>query len=461
MITRFATANEPRSLVGSPSSYLRLPLRGRALAILVFAFLLPGLLSHDPWKTNDAIGWGVTYSMLTSGNWVSLQLAGEHFFGPGPLDFWLAALCAQLFSFVLPLHDGARVASFGCGLATLYFTRLASRELYGKPAGDLALLALMGCLGFMIHVRETAPETAALAGAAAAYYGIAIAWKKPVKGGLFFGGGLAAAFLATGVAALLPPLIAAIALIPFAIADRERAYLRAVALGLAVMIPIAALWLVALAFVDRPYLNAWLAVQWNNAINGPRLTVSLDYLKTLAWAAWPAWPLTVWAAWAYRRNLRKPGFAVPFVAAAVAVLLLLFTNDARETDALVLLVPLAIPAGVVALGLRRGAANALAWFSLMTAALLAAAIWVMWFALLTGIPARIAANVGKLEPGFVATLQPGLVIAALAFTFAWLWFVIRTPLSSLRALPYWATGLTLIWALTMTLWLGWIGTASR
>jgi 4-amino-4-deoxy-L-arabinose transferase-like glycosyltransferase len=435
---------------------IRLPPRGRVLALLVAAFLLPGLIGHDPWKTEDAIGWGVTYSMLQTGNWVSPQLAGEHFFGPGPLYFWVAALCSKLFAFALPAHDGARIASLLGALLALYFTRLAARELYGKPAGDLSLLALMGCLGFLIHARETAPETAALAAVAASYYGIAIAWKKPVKGGLFFGGGLAGAFLATGYPALLPPLVAALLLIPFAIADRARPYLRAVALGIAVLIPLAAGWLIALAIVDRPYFDQWLTVQWTNAINRPRLAVSMDYVKTLAWAAWPAWPLTLWAAWAYRRNLRNPGFAVPFVAALVALVLLIFTSDAREMDALVLLVPLAIPAGTVAMQLRRGAANALAWFSLMTAGLLAAALWVMWFANLTGFPARIATNVGKLEPGFSATLSPLMLIIALAFTSGWVWFIARTPMSSLRALPYWAASLTLIWGLTMTLWLGWI-----
>ncbi len=76
--------------------------------------------------------------------------------------------------------------------------------------------------------------------------------------------------------------------------------------------------------------------------------------------------MTVWATWAYRRRLREPGFAVPFVASIVSFVLLLLMRNPRDIDMLALLVPMSIPAGVAAIALRRGAANALAWFAVMT-----------------------------------------------------------------------------------------------
>ena len=41
-----------------------LPLHGWPLVGLALAFLLPGLIGHDPWKTVDAIGIGVVFGLL-------------------------------------------------------------------------------------------------------------------------------------------------------------------------------------------------------------------------------------------------------------------------------------------------------------------------------------------------------------------------------------------------------------
>lgn len=434
---------------------LRLPPRGVVLLAFIAAYLLPGLFGHDPWKTEDALGFGITYGLLSGGDWLTLHLAGEPFVRDGPLYYWAAAVLAQIAAFALPLHDGARLASLLFGGLTLYFTRLAARELYGKDQGDLSTLALLGCLGFLVHVREVAPHVATLAGSAAAYYGLAIAWKKPLKAGVMFGGGIAGGLLAGGALAVLPTLVAAILLLPMAMASNTRSYVRAVGIGVASATAISLAWLVPLAIIHPDYFAAFQSAQWAR-LASPAIDVSIDQFKTLAWLAWPAWPLSIWAMWAFRRNLRNPSFAVPFAGGLVTLATLLVLADSREPDALALLVPLSIPAGAAAIFLRRGAANALAWFSLMTFTLLALALWAMWFAMITGWPAQMAANVAKLEPGFEPVFQPFAVATALFYSLLWASFVRRAELSTLRSIPFWSAGLALVWGLAMTLWLGWI-----
>jgi 4-amino-4-deoxy-L-arabinose transferase-like glycosyltransferase len=154
--------------------------------------------------------------------------------------------------------------------------------------------------------------------------------------------------------------------------------------------------------------------------------------------------------------MRDPGFAVPFVGTLVAFVLLVFAGVDREMDALGILVPLAIPAGSAAIALRRGAANALTWFSLMTFSLIAAASWFMWFAMMTGVPERTYRNVMKLVPGF----EPGFhwlpFAVALGLTAAWAVLVARCDRSTLRSVPFWTAGITLAWGLATTIWLPWI-----
>lgn len=424
--------------------------------MLALAFMLPGLFGHDPWKTEDAVGFGVVYSLLDQGAWLTPQLAGEPYLEDGPLYYWLAAGLASLAAFALPLHDGARLASLATISAAFYFTRLAARELYGKRSGDLSALAFLGCVGLLVHAHEVLAETAMLAFLALAYYGVSIAWKKPLKAGVCFGIGAGGAFLAKGLAAWIAPVIAVLLLLPIAIHENARNYVKSVGLGLVLMALIMAPWPMALAHTAPDYLRLWWDWQVGRLGGAPRVSTSLEYLKTLAWTAWPAWPMTLWAAWAFRSTLRNPGFAVPLVAALVVFALLLLDRAPRELDALALLVPLSIPAGAVAMGLRRGAANALSWFSLMTFGLISATLWVMWFAMQTGFPARLAANVAKLEPGFEPTLSWFAVAIAAVYTLGWIVLVARSEDSTLRSVPFWTSGLTLTWGLAMTLWIGWI-----
>lgn len=435
---------------------IRLPLAGWPLALFVAAFLLPGLVGHDPWKTEDAVGFGVVHQMLSSGDWLAPHLAGEPFFEDGPLYFWVAGGFVLALAGILPPHDAARFASALFILAALWFVRLAARELYGKREGDLSVLALMGCVGLLWHAHEATAETAMLAGLAAAYYGVAISHRKPIKSGICFGLGTAVAFLAKGFAALLQPLAAALLVLPLCASFRQRNFAFSVGLGCAILIPLVVAWPWAVAVRAPAYFDGWLAWQLAQVSHAPQLASFLEILKTLVWAAWPVWPLTIWATWEFRRQLREPGFAVPFVGTIVALALLIVMGRPREMDMLALLVPLAIPAGAAAVGARRGAANALEWFAVMTFTLAAGYMWFMWLATLTGVPEPISKHAMRLAPGFVIRVEWAPLGFALLLTVAWLVLVNRAERTTLRSLTFWTAGATLVWGLAMTLWLDWI-----
>jgi 4-amino-4-deoxy-L-arabinose transferase-like glycosyltransferase len=433
-----------------------LPLASWPLAVLVAAFLLPGLVGHDPWKTEDAVGFGVVHQMLASGDWLAPHLAGEPYYEDGPLYFWVAALLVKALGTVLAPHDAARFASALFVLAALWCVRLAGRELYGKPQGDLSMLAMLGSVGLLWHAHETTAETAMLAGLAAAYYGVAISHRKVYKGAFFFGLGTGVAFLAKGLVALLQPFAAALLVLAISAPYRQRGFAAAVGLGVLILAPFVLVWPGLLASRSPDYFEGWLAWQFANVSHPPTLPKVLAILKTLAWGAWPVLPMTLWATWEYRRNLREPGFAAPFVASIVSFVLLLFMPNPRDMDVLVLLVPLSIPAGAAVLALRRGAANALAWFAIMTFTLVGSYMWLMWLATLIGFPAPLARTAARLEPGFVLEVRWLPLAFALAITAAWWILILRVERSTLRSVTLWAAGITVVWGLVATIWLDWI-----
>jgi 4-amino-4-deoxy-L-arabinose transferase-like glycosyltransferase len=125
----------------------------------------------------------------------------------------------------------------------------------------------------------------------------------------------------------------------------------------------------------------------------------------------------------------------------------------------VTLLPLLAPLVILAVqgvpSLRRGAAAALDWFGLVTFAFFGGLVWLGYFAMMTGLPPRIAHNVAKLAPGFVAEFNPFLFLVALALTATWLYLMFFTVYSPTRSIARWATGIVLLWGTFATLWMPW------
>src|SRR2546421_13058513 len=86
----------------------RTPLKAGLFVLLCAAWLLPGLVAHDPWKYDEAVVFGIVNEVLRSGDWVNMRLAGEAYFDKAPLFIWGSALLARVFGTLLPLHDPAR-----------------------------------------------------------------------------------------------------------------------------------------------------------------------------------------------------------------------------------------------------------------------------------------------------------------------------------------------------------------
>jgi 4-amino-4-deoxy-L-arabinose transferase-like glycosyltransferase len=428
---------KPPSWVLSPIAFdgTRTPVKTALFLIVCFAWVLPGLVGHDPWKTDEALAFGAVTEMLRTGNWASFAIAGEPLPGEPPLFLWTAAAFASALGGLMPLHDAARLAAGLYMALTLALLSAASWELMGERAVRMSVLLMIGCLGLLIRAHEMTPELAGLAGAAAALYGLALSRRRMWPGAVLAGVGLVAGYLGNGLLGLgmLAVLIAALAAWP---AWRSRRH------GLVA--------LVAAACV-LPFLLLWPpAALPGEAGQGTR---GLGYfVKQLTWYAWPAWPLAAWTLWRARRTLaERTELHLPLTALVVFFAAIAAFGEARDVSLMPVLLPLAI-LGVAELDLLpRGAASALDWFGVMTFFLMGVALWVLWGAALTGTPEVAAAYIRRELPGF--TYRFSFVAFALAslLTLVWVVVVARSLRSTRRALVNWAAGITMVWMLLMTL----------
>jgi 4-amino-4-deoxy-L-arabinose transferase-like glycosyltransferase len=437
---------------------LTLPPNSAALALIALAFALPGLAGHDLWKTHDAIGLGIVHDMATSGTPLVPRIAGTPWLFDPPLYHWLALAFGSVFQYVMEFHSAVRLASGALVLAAFWLIYVAARD-WAKPDEDrrvhgaAAMLVLLGSIGLMVHAHEVLPELASLTALCGALAALPHAARRPLPAGALFGAALGSAALSAVWMAPASLLIAVIAA-PIACPEwRTRSAAVFMVVSLLVGSVIAASWPLALYWRAPEAFALWRTVAWQ-PLGDPLVNLRF-FLVTGSWFAWPAWPLALWAAWSLRRRWREPQLFVPAVASPVMLLLAAYWGPPQDVNLIPLLAPLALLACQGAIALRRGAAGALDWFGVLAFGFFGALVWLGWFAMLTGMPARVAANFFKNAPAFVLELNILHVAFALVLALGWLYLVFCTTRSPMRSLLRWAAGIVLLWGSFAMLWMPW------
>jgi 4-amino-4-deoxy-L-arabinose transferase-like glycosyltransferase len=450
-----------------------------ALFALGLLYILPGLIGRDPWK-DDAGSFGIMWTMAHGGlhDWLFPNIAGLPAAEEGPLAFWLGALCIKLFGWLLGDVMAARVSTiaiFVTGALSVWYTafhlgrraeaqplRLAfggqpEPDDYGRTVADTALLIYLGCLGLLLHSHETLAVT--LQGSLLAYFlyrAVRYVEAPSVRNAGLIGLALGALTLTRSWLSPCALLVALFLCTRFLDMPARRA-LRDLAIAALTALLIAMLWIVP-AEIIRPYgmspVDDWFS--WNlGQVGLPTWTSFKAFLRVGIWFFWPAWPFAVWAIYAWRRQNHLLHIVLPlsFVGALTVLILL---DPAPETgDLLKLLPPLAIMAAFGLPTMKRGAINAIDWFSVMVLTMIGGLVWLFWIATLTGWPAQFAKNALKLVPGFKPEFGPVAFVVAACATVGWImlvhWRVARRPAVLWRAVVLSSGGLILFWVLLMTL----------
>jgi 4-amino-4-deoxy-L-arabinose transferase-like glycosyltransferase len=433
------------------------------LSALCLAWILPGLIGHQPWKPDEAYSFGLVYHIIQSGDWIVPTLGGEPFMEKPPLYYATAALFGKAFSFALPLHDGARLATGFYMALTLLFAGMTGRALWGKGHGRITVMVLLGCLGLLIRGHEMITDSALLTGFAMAIYGLVLGRRRAALGGFWLGTGVGIGFMSKGLIA--PGMIGLTALLlPLLFrAWRNRGYTQCLAAAVLAVLPWLVIW-PALLYLRSPQLfTEWFWINnWGRFFGFAKLGPGSNhwhYFEILPWFAWPALPIAAWTVWHERRNaLQRPEIQLTLTAFLVMLAVLSSASDAREVYALPMLLPLSLLAAPGVITLRRGAASALNWFSIMTFGFFAGLFWFFWYAMISGHPAERAEHLLALQPGYTPAFEPLHFGLALFATLAWLVIVFRVKSlpRNPRTVVNWAAGLTMVWVIAMTLWLPWL-----
>jgi 4-amino-4-deoxy-L-arabinose transferase-like glycosyltransferase len=473
-------------------------------AMVVMAYVLIGVLGHDPWKQDETYTFGIIEHMFKTGDWVVPTNAGQPFMEKPPLYAWTACAFIWLLGHWLPVFDAARLASAFFTAITLLFLARSVREVYELPdltdarvAGTLAVFA--STLMVVKHSHDLMTDAALLAGASIALYGMlslalslerAGRWRRrmipyPVgrdesvpiveagrlssssRAGLWLGLGVGLAMMAKGVFMPLVFGVTAVAIAVLIPACRERRYGYALLLATLVFVPFATIWPMALAHRSPALFKVWF---WDNNIGrffgfsvsrlGAENDKHLFILRALLTSAFPIGPLALLGMMrGSLHRLRNAAMAVPFVLCAVGSAVLSLSATARQlyllpfAPALALLACDALPR--LPARLHRG------WdyLSRVMVAIGMVAIWGAWA--IMGRPLEEHAVLERLSRWLpldyvLVTPRPAVALAVL-LTLGWAVAIRLAPRTGAwRGAVSWAASIGVLWGLTFTLLLPWI-----
>lgn len=423
------------------------------LLLLCFLWIAIGLIGHHPWKPEEAQTISIVKHMLHGSNWAIPMMAGTPTLEYPPLYYWSAAATAWLLSPWLPMHDGARLATGLWMALTLLMIGMAGREMWGKGAGRQTTFIFLGSIGLFFSAHLMSPQVSALSGYAMAFYGLALTRRRPWRAAPLIGSGIGIAFLSIGALSTAIILLAAF-LLPACFHNwRVRAYVVSLSTGLLIALPWMGAWLTALYLHAPGTLHHWFIT---HVLVAPSNKVPY-FSELLLWYAWPALPLAGWSLWHYRSHLlQRPQFQLGLLFFLSALLLLGIESGGGDVLALPLLVPLAVMGGAAIDKLWRGIASALDWFGIMLFGSFGILVWLGWFAMMSGMPARLAARMHKLSEAYVPHLDLRLFVVAAFVTLIWMITVFKNKRSNRAAVTDWAVGITMVWGVLMTLWLPWL-----
>ena len=458
--------------------------------IIIFALTLvygfAGLFARDPWKNEDAIGFGGMWTLHNGKalDWIVPHLAGRDASLGAPFPYWLGATLMDLFGPLIGVANAARlyaaVCFFAAALAIWYATYLLGRrpevqpmvlavggqpgrKNYGMTLADGALLIFLACVGLAQRAHETTPMMAQLMGISIVLYGTVRGLDKPWQGGLWTGLGIAIIALSSNLTLnLIVVSSTIIAVIASNAKLRFRWTLTSTVLGLIGFAIWPALWYFSNLTPE------WRHIAEEGWRNMPEMRTtpsieSLGFLSVNFWAyAWPVWPLAIislahWGRVKEAGQWRAPHLCIPLSLFIGCLIYVLFRLEANEHDLIILIPSLSIIAAFSLPILKRSLISFIDWFAMFSFTMIALAIWIIWLAKVTGFPESTAANLARLLPGFQAQFNYIGFLIALIITGIWLaivrWRTSRAPKEIWRCLIISASGTTLMWVLLMTLWL--------
>lgn len=210
------------------------------LLLLAFAWLWPGVFSHDLWKPDEIWFNEAVNGVLSGGSWLQPQVPGRQDGGMPFVYVWLAAWCRRLLSpWLTDAYSAMRLASVLFTAVGLTACGMAGFHLAGRHQGRSVVLILIGCAGLITGGHLLGGASVQFAAAGLCLYGLAVARRRAIFAALLLGCGWALLSVSAGWAVMAALMLAA-CLLPLFPVWRSRRFAVSLAAAFALAVPLAA-----------------------------------------------------------------------------------------------------------------------------------------------------------------------------------------------------------------------------
>ena len=446
------------------------------LLVLTLIYVLAGFLGRSPWKSYDISNFGIMQALAThTSDWLEPNVLGRLADTSALLPFWLGALSIQSFAWIIGPELAAKipfilmlVGAISLSWYGVYYLALsrhaqpvpfafggeATPKEYAKAIADASSLAFMACIGLAQVSHEVGPAVTQLFFATLIFsscaalthrdYLPAIGFLLGVIGLSLSGAPTTTLFL--GVSAAVIGIWSLITQMLSIQGPNPEFKTNTIKVGFVLVSTVAVAIIAWQLDLFRSYLT----------FNGFNFSALQKINRLLLWYTWPLWPMVLWTLWHWRYHLKNRHIAWPLCFIFIATLQLLITH-ASDNILIIALPGLATLIAFALPTLKRRISALVDWLILLFFSIVTLIIWVMWLAMMTGLPEQPARNVKKLLPGFNYEFSWVLFILAVIGTLAWIllvrWRISQHRNSIWKSMVIPAGGTILSWLLLMTLWL--------
>ncbi len=448
---------------------IRLP---RVLLFSLFLiYLIPGFLGRDPWKYDDAIGFGVVQQIISTGGdtWFQAKVAGQLVPGFSTIAFWPNAFLYQAFSWTeLPPFLLSILGSL-CWVALFFFliweTGYAwgclpeaqpeklpfggqpSPTEYAATLADGVFLLALSTVGWVTRFHEISLFAAQMCAAVLVLRSGAFLLENKILSGvsLFFVSILLLALFHSFIGAVL---LAVSAIVSFSlIKPKKGCWLGIPLIGLLL------LFMIDYFFQGYLYFSAARAIPKWSSLGGWE---QLGRLADWVWVLWPACFLVLIFCLRYAKRWDMFHKILATYSLFILGLACLFVSDIESF--LFLVIPSLLLLTVFTLPiLGRAVISLLDSFAFVFFGGLILVLWVGWLAFYTGSPPGMTRLIAKWVPGFAMPFNFLSIIFAILLTASWgmvvIWRLRWHPRVLWRGIVLSASGVTVVWGLLSTLWL--------
>ncbi|QRN41153.1 MAG: hypothetical protein GKC53_03225 [Neisseriaceae bacterium] len=434
------------------------------LILLTLIWLWAGIIGRDLWGEEGYL-YAYINSMIETQRWLLPNIYGVPYISSSPFYLWLGGISKlSLTSIGIPEYISVRFLTLVMISTSLLVLGIATKNFLGHRYSRVTPLMTIGCVGIILFSHNISQLP--LLFFSLNLYSYALSQYKANKifrTGLLISLSWMVAFYIQNLPPVLLLMFISICLTLHP-GWRNRQYYLVLLVSIFIFLPLAALWPSALYIVYPTYFDMWLDLYSLGVYGGfslPKFSLpTWYYFKNIIWYTFPAFPLAVWAIIKLKQeSYKNPIYFFFSLWIALGFIFLLFQSDPENNQLILIIPPLVFLATSQIDTLKREFAAFLNWLGITTFGLLALFIWAEYIAINLNLSNELYARSTYFNPLYQPHISIMVILIALTFTPIWLYSVNRKHIEGRQAVTNWATGVTFIWLLMMTLFLSWLDTS--